>query len=295
MKKYNLLLLSFILAQLSLLAQGSAGESAKFEYRNLIDMPAAGILEKGYVGVINNIMPGGVVISKLEVGVFENVSFGISYGGANIIGSGKPDWYNLPGVNIRFRFLNESITFPALTIGFDSQGKGFESENPNRYQIKSPGFFTSASKNFQFLGYLSLHATANYSLEKNDGDNFLNFKFGAEKTIGKSFSFVTEYDFGFNDNSVTSLGKGNGYLNMGFKLSVASGFTISLEIRDVFNNKRWNPNSADRALTIEYIQSIFWLLLKFFIVYQKLHIVAKKLHRSSFHTNNRFFFAFFPT
>jgi hypothetical protein len=240
-----------------ILPQGSAGESAKFEYRNLIDMPAAGILEKGFVGVNNNVLPGGVVISRLEVGVFDNVSFGISYGGANIIGSGKVDWYNLPGVNIRYRFINESITFPALTIGFDSQGKGFEFENPNRYQIKSPGFFIAASKNFQFLGYLSLHATANYSLEKTDGDNFLNFKIGSEKTIGESFSFVTEYDFGFNDNSVTSLGKGNGYLNMGLKFSVGSGLTLGIEIRDIFNNKRWNTNAADRALTIEYIKSIF--------------------------------------
>jgi len=258
MKNYKLLFFSFLfIVQINLLAQGYAGESAKFEYRNLIDMPAAGILEKGYVGVTNNILPEGVVISKLEVGVFENVSFGISYGGANIIGSGKPDWYNLPGVNIRFRLLNESINFPALTLGFDSQGKGLEYENPDRYQIKSPGFFASASKNFQFLGYLSLHATANYSFEKNDGDNFLNFKLGAEKTIGESFSLVSEYDFGFNDNSATSLGRGNGYLNLGLKLSVASGITISLEIRDIFNNKRWSPNSADRAITIEYIKSIF--------------------------------------
>ncbi len=257
MKKYNVLLLSFLLVQISLIAQGSAGESAKFEYRNLIDMPAAGILEKGYVGVTSNIMPVGVVITKLEVGVFENVSFGISYGGANIIGSGEPDWYNLPGVNIRYRFLNETITFPALTIGFDSQGKGLETENPDRYQFKSPGFFLSASKNFQFLGYLSFHATANYSLEKNDGDNFLNLKVGAEKTIGQNLSFVTEYDFGFNDNSVTSVGRGNGYLNMGLKLSLSQGFTISLEIRDIFNNERWNTNAADRALTIEYIKSIF--------------------------------------
>lgn len=257
MNKTILIIFIITIFQINSFAQGSAGEAAKFEYRNLIDMPAAGILEKGFVGVTNNVMPDGVVITKLEVGVFENVSFGISYGGANIIGSGKPDWYNLPGVNIRYRFLNESISFPALTIGFDSQGKGLEFTNPDRYQIKSPGFFVAASKNFQFLGYLSLHATANYSFEKSDGDNFINFKIGAEKTIGESFSFVSEYDFGFNDNSVNSMGKGNGYMNIGIKFSAGSGITLSLEIRDIFSNKRWTTNSADRALTIEYIKSIF--------------------------------------
>jgi hypothetical protein len=253
----SIILLNSIFTFSYLYAQGSAGESAKFEYRNLIDMPVAGILEKGFVGISNNVMPGGVVISKLEVGVFDNLSFGISYGGANIIGSGKPDWYNLPGVNIRYRFSEETVSFPALTIGFDSQGKGLEFNNPDRYQIKSAGFFGAASKNFQFLGYLSLHATVNYSLEKSDGDNFINIRIGAEKTIGQNFSVVSEYDFGFNDNAVNAMGKGNGYLNLGIKFSAGSGLTLSMEIRDIFNNKRWSPNSADRALTIEYIKSIF--------------------------------------
>lgn len=257
MRNFLSFVITIIMMNFSIFPQGSAGESAKFEYRNLIDMTTAGILEKGYVGVTNNIMPGGVVISKLEVGVFDNVSFGISYGGANIIGSGKPQWYNLPGVNIRYRLFNESISFPAITLGFDSQGKGLEFTNPDRFQVKSTGFFFAASKNFQFLGFLSLHATGNYSLEKNDGDNFLNLKIGLEKTIGDNFSFVSEYDFGFNDNSVSSMGKGNGYMNVGLKFSAGSGFTLSLEVRDIFSNKRWSPNSADRALTIEYIKSIF--------------------------------------
>ncbi len=238
-------------------SQGTAGESAKFEHRYLIDMPAAGILDKGYVGIISNVMPSGVVINKIEVGVFDNLCFGISYGGSNIIGSGKVNWYNLPGVNIRYKFFNESVSFPSITIGFDSQGKGLEFENPERYEIKSLGFFVAASKNYQFLGYLSLHAATHYSLEKNDGDNFLNFKIGAEKTIGPNFSFVAEYDFGFNDNSATSLGEGNGYLNIGLKFSAGLGFTLGFEVRDIFNNRRWNPNSADRALSIEYIKSIF--------------------------------------
>ena len=48
--------------------QGTAGEKAKFEYRTLVDMPTAGILEKGFVGATTDILPMGVVIEKLEVG-----------------------------------------------------------------------------------------------------------------------------------------------------------------------------------------------------------------------------------
>ncbi|GMU96649.1 hypothetical protein [Ignavibacterium album] len=238
-------------------SQGTAGESAKYEYRYLIDMPTAGVLEKGMVGVTTDVLPAGVVVSKMEVGVFENVSFGISYGAANLIGSGKPNWYELPGVNIRFRMINETLIFPALTFGFDSQGKGEEFEHPKRFAIKSPGFFASASKNFQLLGYMSLHGTINYSLEKNDGDNFLNLWVGAEKTLGQNFSVIAEYDFALNDNATSSLGDGKGYLNIGLRWAIGSGFTLGFDLRDILQNKRWNPNSADRALRIEYIQSIF--------------------------------------
>ena len=90
MKNFYVLLIIIFQFSLSLniFAQGSAGENAKYEYRSLIDMQTAGILEKGFVGITSDIMPHGVLIEKLEVGVFDNVSFGISYGGSNIIGTG---------------------------------------------------------------------------------------------------------------------------------------------------------------------------------------------------------------
>ncbi|WP_337872172.1 hypothetical protein [Ignavibacterium sp.] len=246
-----------VLAAAAVLPQGTAGESAKYEYRYLIDMPTAGILDKGMVGVTTDVLPAGVVVAKMEVGVFQNVSFGISYGAANLIGSGKPNWYELPGVNLRVRLLNETLLLPALTIGFDSQGKGDEFENPKRFAIKSPGFFAAASKNFLLLGYLSLHGAVNYSLEKNDGDNFINLFVGAEKTLGPNFSVIAEYDFALNDNAASAFGDGKGYFNLGLRWAIGSGFTLGFDLRDLLQNKRWNPNAADRALRIEYLQSIF--------------------------------------
>lgn len=238
-------------------AQGSAGEGAKYEYRSLIDMATAGILEKGFVGVTTDVLPDGVVIMKMEVGVFDNISFGISYGGANIIGAGTPRWYKWPGVNLRFRLFNESVTMPAVSLGFDSQGKGEYFDSTGRYAIKSSGFYGAMSKNFEFLGYMSLHGTVNYSLEGSDGDNFVNFKVGIEKTIGSNLSVIGEYDFAFNDNTTDYFGKGNGYLNIGVRLALSEGFTLGLDLRDLLTNKKWSPNSADRSIKLEYIQSIF--------------------------------------
>lgn len=255
MKKFLVLLL--FIPSFPVYPQGSAGDKAQYEHRFLIDMPTAGILKKGFVSIVSDILPNGVLIARLDVGVFNNISFGISYGGSNIIGAGTPDWYNLPGINIRFRIVDESISLPSITLGFDSQGKGDYFDDVNRYAIKSPGFWGAVSKNFAFLGYLSIHGSANYSLEGDDGDNFINLMVGVEKTLGSSLSLVADYDFTLNDNTTEIFGDGNGYLNIGLRWSLGEGFTIGFDLRDLLNNKKWSPSTADRALRIEYIKSIF--------------------------------------
>ena len=257
MKNLTYCLTLFFISLISLYAQGSAGTNAKFEYRSLVDLPTAGILERGYVAITSNVMPEGTVIAKLEVGVFNNVSFGISYGGSNIIGTGGVEWYNYPGVNFRIRIADETMSWPALTIGFDSQGKGRYFSDPGRFAIKSPGFFAAAAKNFEFLGYLSIHGLINYSLESSDSDKDLNVGLGVEKTIGGSVSLIAEYDFATNDNNPLSFGGGNGYLNMALRWSVADGFTVGIELRDLLTNDKFDEFKADRALHIEYITAIF--------------------------------------
>ena len=257
MKKHILLsvLLSIILAA-NILAQGTAGEKAKYQYRFLIDMPTAGVLDKGLVSIGTEFLPSGVMIARLEVGVFDDISSGISYGGANIIGAGDPDWYKLPAIDIRFRLFQETLLIPSVNLGFNSQGKGLFYDSLGRYAIKSPGFFGAVSKNFALLGYLSLHGSVNYSLETRDGDNFINFSVGFEKTLGESFSLVGEYDFAFNDNQSEYFGKGNGYLNLGVRWALGEGFTFGFDLRDLLNNKQINPSTADRAIRIEYIRNI---------------------------------------
>jgi hypothetical protein len=240
-----------------LFSQGSSGTDAKFEYRSLIDLPTAGVVERGYVGVTIDVMPLGVLVSKIEVGVFENFSFGISYGGSNIIGRGKISGYKLPGINVRARIINESEALPAIVLGFDSQGKGDFDKTLNRYQIKSPGFFAAVSKNFDFYGYLSIHGMINYSLERDDADKDLNLGFGIEKTLSSKVSLIGEYDFAINDNTGNSLGDGTGYLNIGLKWSIGDGLTLGLNLRDLLDNKKFSSARADRGIFIEYIKAIF--------------------------------------
>jgi len=257
MKKIIYSVIIIYLITTNFMAQGTSGADAKYEYRNLIDIPTAGVLEKGYVGVSLEVMPFGVLISKIEVGVFENLCLGISYGGSNIIGSGKISGYKLPGVNIRGRLFNETEVLPAITLGFDSQGKGEYNRGLNRYQIKSPGLFVASSKNFDFYGYFSIHGIINYSLESEDNDKDLNIAVGFEKTLGTKISVIGEYDFAINDNSGNSFGDGTGYFNLGLRWSIGDGLTLGVNLRDILDNKKFSGNKADRGLFVEYIKAIF--------------------------------------
>jgi len=256
MNKLLQILLLIAFSVVSTFAQGTAGDKAKYEYRYLIDMPTAGIIEKGVVGVTTDFLPYGVLIQWIEAGVFENVSIGISYGGSNFIGSGNVDWNKWPGITFRARLLNETVYLPALTLGFDAQGKGVYYDANERYAIKSPGFFAAVSKNFALLGYLSLHAETNYSLEGDD-DNYIDFRIGFEKTLGSSFSLVGEYDFAFNDNNSSGFGIGRGYLNAGVRWSPGPGFTVGFDFRDILDNEPSISNGVGRAFKIEYLKSIF--------------------------------------
>jgi len=272
MKKALLFSVLFLLIPFLLKAQGSAGTDALIEIPYLIDMPTAGVLEKGKVGVSFYLMPGGVFLTRIDAGVFESFNIGISYGASNFIGTGTPGWYKLPGVSVKARIINETETMPALTIGFDSQGKGEYFTNYrefnnnisldkdleiNRFKTKSPGFYAAGSKSFEFFGFLSFHGIFNYSLETGDNDKNMNIVVGFEKTIGKQLSLVTEYDFAINDNEAYSFGDGNGYLNAGLRWTIGEGFTAGLDLRDLLSNKKLKPGAADRAVKVEFIKPIF--------------------------------------
>ncbi|MBN2571513.1 MAG: hypothetical protein JXA68_05245 [Ignavibacteriales bacterium] len=237
-------------------SQGSAGSKANYEFRSLIDMQSAGVLTKGNVGVSIYSMSNGVLITTLEAGIFDDFNIGLSYGGSNIIGTGKIELYKMPGALIKYRIINESFFFPAIAFGFNSQGKGNYIDSLNRYEIKSKGFYASFSKNFQMLGFFSIHGSVNYSLENEDDKN-VNFSVGLEKTIGERISFIVEYDFALNDNSENSLGKDNGYLNLGLNWSIEQGITIGVNVRNLLKNNKNNLFRADRAIFAEYIQPIF--------------------------------------
>ncbi|MCR4418130.1 MAG: YjbH domain-containing protein [Ignavibacteria bacterium] len=239
-----------------LLAQGSAGTKSDIEPRYLVDMNTAGILQKGMFAITTEQLPNGVFILKMDVGIFNQFNFGISYGAANFVGKGEMKFYKYPGVNVRFRLFDEEPSFPAILLGFDSQGKGEFIDSIRRFEVKSPGFYLVASKNFNFMGLLSLHGGLNYSLETSDQDKNLNLMVGVEKTVGQQISIVAEYDFGLNDDE-NKVGRGRGYLNAGIRWSIGKGLTLGFDFRNLANNRITDTFGGDRAFRLEFAAMIF--------------------------------------
>ncbi len=196
-KKSSLILIVNLLMIVTVetaLAQSYAGDGATIEPTMLIDKPTAGLLKRGSYSVSSNFFQDGGVLVGISVGVFEPFTFGISYGGTDIIGQNKINMNPMPGINAKLRLVSESSTMPALAIGFDSQGKEpyLNADTLKRYTIKSPGVYLAASKNYEFLGNLSLHGGLNKSMETNDGDKDLNAYVGAEKSIGRDISIMLD-------------------------------------------------------------------------------------------------------
>jgi hypothetical protein len=218
----------------------------------LIDCPTAGTLYRGSFRTQIRAYHNGGLLAGIDVGILDRLMFGISYGGTNVIGIGDIDWNPQVGVNIRYRLFEESLTMPAILVGYSSQGYGAYIDSTSRYTEKSKGVFAAASKNFNFLGTFGIHAGVNYSFEDED-DSDPNLFMGFDKSINPELAFLAEYDFALNDNEDQSLGSGKGYFNTGLKWIFASKLEIELLLKNLLKNRKDMPHMA-REIRITYIE-----------------------------------------
>jgi hypothetical protein len=122
MKKNVLFLITIMLAfQISAPGQANAVYP---QPTNLVTVPTAGIIPRGAYLAEFRLFSGGGIQAGISAGISSRFMFGVSYGGSNIIGNEKINWNNQPGVEIKYRFIEEAPKMPAVLIGFNSQGQG---------------------------------------------------------------------------------------------------------------------------------------------------------------------------
>ncbi len=214
----------------------------------LIDNPTCGNYFRGQYEMRSRMEPEGGVLAGIYIGITNNFSIGVSYGGNHIIGYGAVVGNKYPGVEVRYRVFEETFLYPALALGFSSQGYGPQIDG--RYRIKSKGFYGVVSKNFEFIGNLSLHGGINYSLEHSDGNKNLNVFLGFEKSITSIYSFLADYDFAFNEG-IEEYAE-DGYLNLGIKGYFAPNIAIEFDVRNLLKT---GDDGINRILKLSYLDS----------------------------------------
>ena len=218
----------------------------------LLNTPVAKTLPQKGILTELRMYDGGGLLASIGVGITDQFSIGVSYGGSNIIGSGNVDMNPQPCVQLRALIKEEQFLSPAIVLGFDSQGYNGYNDALDRYEFKSKGLFIVASKNTAILGGLGLHAGANWSLETKDKDKDVNLFFGAHKWLRSDLILLAEYDMAFNDNADATIGEGKGYFNTGVRWSVAQQLYIEFGWKNLFENRSNVPGSS-RTVKLAYL------------------------------------------
>ena len=133
MKKYFLLL---VIISTILISQSNQ----PYPPINLVSIPTAGTLPKGYFSFENTFMNQGSILPKFSIGITDNFTLGMSFGVSNFIGNGNIKKHkSYPEVQIKYRVYDETETVPAVVIGIDTQGRGeyFEKHETRKIFCKS--------------------------------------------------------------------------------------------------------------------------------------------------------------
>lgn len=214
----------------------------------IIDSPSAEPLGHGYMRWEVGVGAEGSVLSSVRVGVFERAQFGLAYGMLDVLGRGDVDANPRVGI-LAEALLVDRYGFPALALGFDSQGSGRWIDEENRYQRKSHGFYAVATQHLaaRSLPVLtSITGGVNYSLEgkREAFDLFTGMTLG----IGRFFTFMADFDFGLDDR----MDADRGYLDLGFQWQFGDANHVRFILRDLLGNQN-DDGQVGRELNFFYL------------------------------------------
>jgi len=224
--------------------------------RYLIDIPTAGTLPRGYFGIGLRLYSYGGAIAYTDIGISNRFLLGVSFGADSMLGAVEPRWNPDMEFNVKFRLVDEMEFFPAISVGYNSQGDGHYSREHKRYAYKSKGFYAVASRSFYFYKWTSgWHGGVNYSGENSrDKNGNISLFIGFDATFNYDLAFMMEYDFALNDNKgqVSYSGKGRGYMNASLKWLFTDNLEMEFILKDLLVNRR-ESDMFSREVRFQYI------------------------------------------
>ncbi|MGB9720806.1 MAG: hypothetical protein ACPL28_04915 [bacterium] len=208
----------------------------------LIDQPDVDFLQHGNYCAQLRFGPLGEIIGYAHIGLWDRLSFGLSYGASNLIGAGNPEFYKQPGIQARILLVEQNIMVPGVVLGFDNQGYG--EYDSSRYDIMSKGLYCEIGEVFDYPGLMiAPEIGINYSFEQ-DGrvDMFggIMFEFGSTR-------IMVDYSPNFYDTRDNN----KGYLNTGVRFTFYEQIFFEFALRDLLDNSNKNQQ-LNRMIKIGY-------------------------------------------
>jgi hypothetical protein len=251
----SLFLLMIVVAAACCMRAGDS-RAQMLEDIRLVDSPTAGILPHGGYLLYGTVGPESSMLAGVDIGFFDRIMIGGSFGMQNFIGRGDITVNDRPGFEIRLRVIEESARGPALALGVETQGEDAYLEAAERYVRKSKGAYAVVSKNYRFIGDVSIHGGVNYSFETKD-EKGANAFGGLSLGIIRGFSLLLDYNAAFDDNDAnvaTHLTRGRGYLDGGLRFDYRDNLRFKVFFKDLLNNYLPQPG-VDRSIEVFYIST----------------------------------------
>jgi hypothetical protein len=212
-----------------------------------VDQPYSSVPGHGVFDIELRFGPQGEILGFFNIGIWDRFGFGISYGAANLIGAGNPEFYEQPGVQARFVALEQGFAIPQIILGFDNQGYGRFDESTGRYDIMSKGIYCQIGKTFSYPSFEFVPSLGiNYCFE---GDDRLDMFIGIKAQFGSNTVLMLEYSPNFNDD----LDQNKGYFNTSLRFVFYEELFFEFALRDLLDNSL-NDQQLNRMIRIGYEQ-----------------------------------------
>lgn len=195
-----------------------------------VDQPYLGMPEHAEFDIELRFGPAGEILGYFNIGVWDRFGFGISYGASNLIGAGDPDFYEIPGIQVRIMAIPHGFFVPEVLFGFDNQGYGGYSSDEGRYAIMSKGLYGQLGKTFSYASVEIVPSLGiNYCFE---AENRFDMFFGIKTQFGAGSAIMIDYCPNLRDD----IDRNKGYLNVSLKLIFYEELFFEFALRDLLDN-----------------------------------------------------------
>ncbi len=221
------------------------GEVFSGELMRLVREPTAGIVAPGTYHFSMNTFPNDGLRFSLSTGLFSGFNAGLGFGGWNITGLNSPSWFKHLYIKARFRFLDETESFPGAVLGFDNEPEAVRSGGTYRREARD--MYIVFSKNFlSFGGDMAFH----FGLSANVRELVhAGMWTGMNKAVAGGFGLAVEYDFATDEADSVRFDNRGGFLSGEIYWESFGQVRISLQFVDILET----GGESFRALGVDFL------------------------------------------